>query len=97
MAKSNEPTDAQLLSRLRRRRTPATAAELGTTSARLSHLEGVARVGTRPKRVKGKVVAGRPAVLFTLAERVDAGLDDNPEAEGATTDPAAIGRTGDLS
>lgn len=66
MAKSKDnkqPSDAQILSRLRRSRGGRTAKQLGTTSARLRALEGVVEVG----RVStGK--AGRPAVLFDSAE-----------------------------
>jgi hypothetical protein len=58
MAKTNEPTDAQILSRLRRSSKPKSAASLGTTSARLRALGAVEQ-----GRVKtGK--AGRPAILF---------------------------------
>lgn len=68
MAKANEPTDAQILSRLRRSKKPRTAADLGTTSARLRALGAVeaGRVST------GK--PGRPAVLFSAPE-------DSQEAE----------------
>lgn len=63
-----QPTNAQIIARLRRRREPATAAELGTTSARLSSMTEVTRVGVRHKTARGRRVAGRPAVLFALNE-----------------------------
>lgn len=67
----HQQTDEQILSRLRRRKNPATAAELGTTASRLSRLDGVERVGVRRKTVRGKAVAGRPAVLFAIAGTTD--------------------------
>lgn len=67
MPKANEPTDAQILSRLRRGSKPKTAAQLGTTSARLRALEGVVEVG---KASTGK--AGRPAILFAAMSEATA-------------------------
>lgn len=82
MAKKDEPTDAQLLSRLRRSRQPRTAASLGTTAARLRSLEGVVEAG----RVKtGK--AGRPAILFAAAREY--GDSVNPVDEGGAPEAAA--------
>lgn len=58
---SKAPTDAELLTRLRRRTKPVTAADLGVSASRLRALDGVAVVGS----VKtGK--PGRPALLFAL-------------------------------
>lgn len=72
MPKQNEPTDAQILSRLRRSSKPKTAKALGTTAVRLRGIDGVHEAG----RVKtGK--AGRPAILFTADEPVTT----SPEAE----------------
>jgi hypothetical protein len=68
---SKAPSDAQLLSKLRRNKSGKTAASLGTTSARLRALDGVVEIG----RVStGK--AGRPAILF--------GHVDNQAVSGAT-------------
>lgn len=62
MPTTTEPSDAQILSRLRRSSKPRTAASLGTTSVRLRKL-GAVEVG----RVQtGK--AGRPAILFSSPE-----------------------------
>lgn len=59
----NQPSDAQLLSRLRRRTKPATAKDLGVPASRLRALDGVQVVGS----VKtGR--AGRPALLFSLSD-----------------------------
>lgn len=55
-----EKADAAVLRAARRRKTPFTAAELGTTAARLRHL-GAVEVGHVQT---GK--RGRPAVLFQL-------------------------------
>lgn len=84
MARKNDngPSDAQILSRLRRRSTPATARDLGVTANRLRALEGVVEVG----RVHtGK--AGRPAILFTTEEKAaeshDRGLSEDREDSDA--------------
>lgn len=61
--KANEPTDAQILARLRRSKNPRTAAQLGTTAARLRSLEGVEAVGQVKTGHRG-----RPAILFTTTE-----------------------------
>lgn len=62
-SKAKKPTDAQILSRLRRSRGGKTAGQLGTTSQRLRNLDGVVEVG----RVStGK--AGRPAIIFDVEE-----------------------------
>lgn len=92
MAEKKQPTDAQIIARLRRRREPATAAELGTSAARLSKMQEVTRVGVRHQTVRGKRVAGRPSVLWALNDS-----DEAHSAEDATTDPAARGRQGGLS
>lgn len=75
MATQKKPTDAQLLSRLRRRSSrQATAKDLNTTSLRLREVEGVVEVGRVHSGGRG-----RPAVLFGLAEdqAVNAEVDTN--------------------
>lgn len=86
MAKANEPTDAQLVSRLKRSSRPRTAAELGTSAARLRRLDGVREAG----RVRtGK--AGRPAILFEAAPEEpiseQSGVGASPEAASRADDP----------
>lgn len=84
------PTDAQILGRLRRRKTPATASDLGTTSARLRTIEGVVEAG----RVQtGK--AGRPAILFTVPEKLSVASD--PRLNNDTSDETEAIRSGELS
>lgn len=86
--KKTEPSDAQILARLRRAKSGRTAAQLGTTVNRLRALAGVAEGG----RVQtGK--AGRPAILFVADEQLSAvgGLPNNGE------DPSAQSRDGSLS
>lgn len=76
------PTDAQLVSRLRRTKNGRTAAQLDTTAARLRSIDGVIEVD----RVRtGK--PGRPAVIFGLAGQHNPVVHD--DSEGA--------RTGELS
>lgn len=60
---TNQPTEAQLLAKLRRATKPKTAKDLGATAARIKNLPGVEVVGTLQT---GKV--GRPALLFMLNE-----------------------------
>ena len=62
-ATQTAPTEAQIRSKLRRRKHPVTAAELGTTAAFLRSLDGVVVVG---KKTTGQ--RGRPALLFSLTE-----------------------------
>ncbi len=60
-------TDAQILRKLRSRKSPQTAADLGLASRhgvqRLRSMEGVAEVG-----VKRTGKRGRPAAIFTSSE-----------------------------
>ena len=85
MAKHDEPSDAQLISRLRRAKSGRTAQQLHTTSSRLRGLDVVVEIG----RVRsGKT--GRLAVLFALSEQVESGDHDG-------TDPSAQSRDGSLS
>lgn len=90
MSQQKELSDAQIRSRLARRKSPATAADLGLPlrggAARLRSIEGVVEVG---RQHTGK--AGRPAALFTVSERVP-----DPSDEGST-DPAAQSRDGSLN
>ena len=77
MANDNkQPSDAQILARLRRSRGGKTAKQLGTTSARLRALDGVVEVGHVST---GK--AGRPAILFDVEEHAAevAALPNNDE------------------
>jgi hypothetical protein len=63
MARADQPSDAQLLDRLRRSTQPRTAADLGVPASRLRKLAGVVQAGS----VKtGK--PGRPAILFTVED-----------------------------
>jgi predicted ArsR family transcriptional regulator len=82
------PTDAQLLARLRRRKSPATATELGLPSRggadRLRALEGVNEVH---RRQTGK--AGRPPAQFVAAAVPDHGQVSKPtKAEVAAAEAA---------
>lgn len=88
MSQNNEPSDAKILSRLRRSRGGKTAAQLGTTSARLRKLAGVVEVG---KVHTGK--AGRPAILFDAEENAAEASDRSDEP---TSDPSAASRDGGL-
>lgn len=83
----NGPSDAQIISRLRRSRGGLTASQLHTNVNRLREIEGVVEVG---RQKTGK--AGRPAVLFALAENVEAAVAAEP-----TTDPSAESREGALA
>jgi ribosomal protein S11 len=56
-------TDKQVLTKLRRRKTPATAAQLGTTAAKLKRMAGVEVVGTAKSGGRG-----RPALLFAASQ-----------------------------
>lgn len=84
----NEPSDAQIISRLRRSRGGKTAAQLGTTSARLRKLDGVVEVG---KVLTGK--AGRPAILFDAQENA---AEASARSDEPTSDPTAASRDGSL-
>ena len=93
MAEQRELSDRQILSKLRRRKSPATAQDLGLPSrggaARLRGLDGVVEVG---REHTGK--AGRPAALFTVAERVP---DPSPDHAGPAVDASGGARDGSLS
>lgn len=89
MPKSNEPSDAKILDRLRRSRGPRTAADLGTTSARLRKLAGVVAVG---KVKTGK--AGRPSILFTTEDQASLSQANNTFDQDVTTSPEAAAREG---
>jgi hypothetical protein len=90
MSDQNTPSDTQLLSRLRRRKSPLTAKELGVTSQRLRGIEGIVEVG----RVStGK--AGRPAILFTSEDKLSAASDSRLTND--TSDETEAIRSGALS
>lgn len=90
MSNSN-PSDAQLLARLRRSSGPRTAADLGVPARRLRAIDGVVEAG----RVHtGK--AGRPAVLFTVEEKLSEAGDPRLSQQRSDTDAQAA-RSGDLS
>jgi hypothetical protein len=68
--KQQAKDDAKIIRRLTNRKTPLTAADLGTTSAHLRQLDGVVEAG----RVStGK--AGRPAILWTTPDKLSEASD----------------------
>lgn len=87
MAEKKNPSDAQIISRLKRRPGGLTASELHTTSQRLRGIEGVVEVG---RQQTGK--AGRPAIIFALAQNVEPKASDTSEP-----DPTQASREGSLS
>lgn len=89
--KKKVPSDAQILAKLRRARGGKTAAQLGTTSQRLSALEGVVRIGTVQTGQRG-----RPAILFGTEEHAAqaAALPNNDEKVSEGESEAELARSG---
>ena len=87
----SDPSDQQLISRLRRRSNPATAADLGVSARRLRSIDGIVQAGVVRT---GK--AGRPAILFTVPEKLSEASDPRLSQQRSDSDAQAA-RSGELS